>query len=366
MTTALESPLISFHVEHNASIVDFAGWMMPLHYGSITHEYAMVRDHAGLFDVSHMGRFDLMGDDVISEFQKMTTRRLEGRSYGRVVYTLIVNEAGKILDDILVYLRGDTYISLVVNASNRSKLFSWFQNYLPSHIKLVDRTFETAMVALQGPFALEMASQLLDSNPNDLPFYRFNPSLSEPVLVSRTGYTGEDGVEVAGDFDSISQFCRKAIKLGAIPAGLGARDILRMEMGYPLYGHELDEETSPYDAGLEWAVDLDNREFIGANALRLERESSKGTFNTGLLMQGKGIPRQGFSVRSDGQDIGVVTSGGFSPLLKRGIALVRLPSSPSENSTPTIVIRDREQEAEWKTPPFVPDRTARKKVVPNE
>lgn len=332
---------------------------MPLHYGSITTEHTAVRENAGLFDVSHMGRIELEGPDVEERFGALVTRRIHGREPGRVIYTLVTTETGGVMDDILVYVRGGNRLSLVVNASNRRKLLTWFRERLPGTITITDRTLDTAMVALQGPGAIAIAAGILGEAVNALRFYRFDPEAQSALFAGRTGYTGEDGVEVWGAPEAVLAFCRDAVAEGAVPAGLGARDILRLEMGYPLYGHEMDETVSPLKAGLGWAVELDKHEFTGASVLRAEVTGGIARSGRGLVLRERGIPRQDCRVFRVGEQVGAVTSGGFSPSLEKGIALVRLERVVPDDTNPSIVIRGRSLEAEWKPLPLVPDRTAR-------
>ncbi len=338
---------------------------MPLHYGSITAEHAAVRETAGLFDVSHMGRLDLRGPDVVTSLERLVTRKLSGKALGRVIYTLVTNENGGVLDDILVYLFAPDRISLVVNASNREKLLGWFGDHLPETVEMTDRTLETAMVAIQGPKAIEIAGPILRQDIKKLGFYRFDPESKSGLFVSRTGYTGEDGVEISGPAEQILDFCRAATSQGAQMTGLGARDILRLEMGYPLYGHELNEQTNVMACGMGWAADLDGHDFVGAKAMRDVAAQGEKNTSMGLIVEGRGIPRQDCPVQADGKEIGIVTSGGFSPGLKKGIALARVEASADKYDAPKIMVRGKALDCKWQQPPFVEDRTARKAVRTN-
>ncbi|MBC02525.1 MAG: glycine cleavage system protein T [Phycisphaerae bacterium] len=350
-TAALQqSPLNSFHLEHGAKMVPYAGWELPLHYGSISEEHLWTRSSGGLFDVSHMGRLRVSGRHARRFLDRVCTRLVRGMEAGQCRYSLICNEQGGCLDDVLVYCFGADDYLVVCNGANRMKIVQHFERVKAEEnleFKLDDQTLGTCMVAIQGPRVMELIGGVSSEVPT-LKRYRFTVKnvLVMKIIVSRTGYTGEDGVEVILS----SKFARQA--LGMLlkdvggeaslvrPVGLGARDSLRMEAGMPLYGHELDEETDPISAGLSFAVKVDKGEsddqegrFIGQDAI--QRIVSEGPTRrlVGLTLEGRRSPRQGMAVKVDGEPVGVVTSGCPSPTLGHPIAMAYVPPSVAEPGT---------------------------------
>jgi aminomethyltransferase len=325
-----QTPLHEWHKSHGGRIVDFAGWSMPVQYSSIVDEHNATRSSVGLFDISHMGRFYVSGDDAGAFLDRVVTRRILGVAAGKIRYALVTNEQGGILDDVLVYhLGGDParYL-LVVNAGNREKIWNWVQSHTDdSAVELVDRTLETAMMAIQGPRALEIVNPLLDFDPNEVGYYSSRSATvgTTDALFSRTGYTGEDGCELIVAKDQAGgiweQLIESAAKVGGRQAGLGARDTLRLEAAMPLYGHELSESIDPYQAGLSFAVQLKDREFIGREALLAKKNEGSAQIRIGLELEGRRVPREHYSVLRDGKNVGEVTSGTFSPTLQRPIAM---------------------------------------------
>jgi aminomethyltransferase len=343
-TPALKTAFHQFHIEHGGKMVDFAGWDMPLHYGgpggSILDEHNQVRNSGGLFDVSHMGRVRFSGRDARKFLDHVCTRLIFDMTAGQVRYSLVCNESGGCRDDVLVYRLGDAEFIMVVNASNRVKLLKHFEDVKVARgftFKMADETQSTAMVALQGPKVIELISAFSTEIPA-LKRYRFAEKnlIFMKLLISRTGYTGEDGVEVILPSRMANQAVGMLMgKMGGDddaatikPAGLGARDSLRLEAGMPLYGHEITEELDPVSAGLNFAIKLDkgadNLEigsFIGQDALqRISKDGPKRKL-VGLKLEGKRSPRQGMKVMRAGKEIGFVTSGGLSPTLGYPIAM---------------------------------------------
>jgi aminomethyltransferase len=334
----LHTSFHQFHVDHGGKMVDFAGWEMPLHYGSIIEEHNQVRTSGGLFDVSHMGRLRFTGRDARKFLDHVCTRQIFDMTAGSVRYSLVCNERGGCRDDVLVYRLDEAEFIMVCNASNRIKLIEHFNTVKAATgmvFKMADETKSTAMVALQGPKVIEMISQFSREIPG-LKRYRFveKSLLIAKVLISRTGYTGEDGVEAILP----SMFAGQAVKMmmanigegsAAIkPCGLGARDSLRLEASMALYGHEITEDIDPVSAGLTFAIKLDkgaeNPEvgrFIGQDALqRITKDSPKRTL-TGLKLEGKRSARQGMAVKNGEKVVGEVSSGCLSPTLGYPIAM---------------------------------------------
>jgi aminomethyltransferase len=329
------TPFRSYHLEHGAKMVNFAGWEMPLTYGSILEEHHQVRMSGGLFDVSHMGRLRFKGKDACRLLDRLCTRQIYGMSVGQIRYSLVCNEAGGCRDDVLVYCEGDTNFLMVCNGANREKICEHIESNRGEFVcKVKDETESTAMIALQGPKVMELLSNFSSEIPT-LKRYRFTTKnlLIAKILISRTGYTGEDGVEIIlpkGFAQKAVDMMMKHVKDEDViqPAGLGARDSLRLEAGMPLYGHELDEETDPLSAGLSFAVKLEKgvgdneaERFIGQEALQHIATHGSGKKLVGLTLDGRRSPRQGMSILENGCEIGAVTSGCFSPTFEYPIAM---------------------------------------------
>ncbi len=343
MTSTLsQTSLHTWHAEHGARLVDFTGWSMPVQYDSIVSEHQATRQGVGLFDVSHMGRLRIDGSGAVDFLEQMLTRSTARMPMGRVRYSLVCNPQGGILDDILVYRTGDVHgesFQLVVNAGNRDKIWQWFNTHSSEFdVELRDETLETAMIAVQGPAAVGLVSHLTtDVEPESgesistLAYYHCRPGLicGVTALISRTGYTGEDGFELIVDTDDAvavwTELLDRGHQVGAMSAGLGARDTLRLEAAMPLYGHELTEETNPFQAGLSFAVDLDERDFIGQEALRELQQDRQQLRRVGLLLATRRVPREGYLVTTPaGDEVGWITSGTHSPTLGQPIAMAYL------------------------------------------
>lgn len=324
---SLHTPLHDWHQAHNGRLVDFAGWHMPLHYGSIVEEHHAVRNRAGAFDISHMGRLTFHGPGVLDWLEQLTTNHVARLAEGQVQYSLMLDEAGGILDDILVYRNPFGY-AVVCNASNRVRVVEQFLAHRPAvaaDADFVDRTLDTAMIAIQGPASLEVVQAHCSVSLAALRYYHSTMArvADAEAVVSRTGYTGEDGFELivpaakaVAVWDALLSATSGPVPL---PSGLGARDTLRFEAAMPLYGHELGPDVSPYEAGVGWAVKPAKGEFLGRDALK-PRSSVERT-RVGLALEGKRIARQGYEVRREGRTIGIVTSGTFAPTLGRSLAM---------------------------------------------
>jgi aminomethyltransferase len=333
----LTTPLADWHSAHGGRMVDFAGWSMPVQYGSIVTEHQATRQAAGLFDVSHMGRLRLDGAGAAAFLDRLLTRKVAGMGAGKIRYSLVCNESGGILDDVLAYhLRdgsGGSHHMLVVNASNREKILGWLNSHLQAgdDVKLNDRTVETAMIAVQGPQAIAFAQPLVDVDIAGLAYYTGTEATigGQRGIVSRTGYTGEDGCELIVPATAAvavwEQVLANGKEGGAMAVGLGARDTLRLEAAMPLYGHELTEQINPIQAGLGFAVNLEGREFVGRDAIVAAKQNSELPVRVGLTLAGKRAAREHYPVLSDGQKIGEVTSGTFSPTQQQPIAMVYVP-----------------------------------------
>jgi aminomethyltransferase len=334
MTTELaRTPLHDWHAAHGGRMVDFAGWSMPVQYSSIAEEHNATRNAVGVFDISHMGRLQFSGQDVVAFLDSVLTRRVTDLKPNQVRYALVCREDGGILDDVLIYGAspiGARPYSMVVNASNRTKLIAWLESHSQApDVWITDDTMETAMIAVQGPRAIELITPLVESatSPATMRYYTCADCRlgGFDVVISRTGYTGEDGIEIVCDWDYASRLwdtiVSKAARTGGRAAGLGARDTLRLEAAMPLYGHELSEAINPFQAGLDFAVDLTGREFIGREALEKFAADKSQPVRIGLQLEGKRVPRQGCPVLQGNEIVGEVTSGTFSPTFQRPIAM---------------------------------------------
>lgn len=343
-------------------MVDFAGWLMPVQYSSIVTEHQATRRQAGLFDISHMGRIRFDGPVAGQFLDSVLTRTTQGMKLGRIRYSLVTKESGGILDDVLVYSLKDAasqdYFLVVVNAGNREKMAQWFHSLGKGvgQLQITDVTQPWAMIALQGPAALSMAQKLCSQVV--LEEFKYYTGTETKIsghagIVSRTGYTGEDGVELILGRNAVTEVADKLLELGAVPCGLGCRDTLRLEAAMPLYGHELSESIDPYTAGLSFAVDLKERNFPGHSALvELSRRGDLAR-RVGLSMVGKRVPREQCVVLRDGVPVGQVTSGTFSPTLERPIAMAYVsPENSAEGTRLSVDIRGKPEEATVVKLPF--------------
>jgi aminomethyltransferase len=306
-------------------MVEFGGWDMPVQYTSIVEEHSAVRTAAGLFDISHMGRLSFAGPDSLAFIEHVFSNNAATMKDFQARYGLVCNEKGGIRDDVLVY-RWPYGWAMVVNASNRPKIVAWLAEHKGNrNVQMTDQTEQTCMVAVQGPKAVTLCQDLTQVDPSQLAYYHATTTQykGKGCVISRTGYTGEDGLEIMLGAAQAVELCDDLVARGVKPCGLGARDTLRLEAAMPLYGHELDEGIDPFSAGLGWAVKLDKGDFIGRDAL-LKRDKFLPV-RVGLELEGKRIAREGATVTANGAPIGRVTSGTFSPTLNKAIAMAYVP-----------------------------------------
>jgi aminomethyltransferase len=318
----LQTPLHAWHVAHKGRMVDFAGFSMPVQYTSIISEHIAVRKSAGFFDVSHMGRLLIRGEAAMEWLDRIVTCRLSDLAVGQVRYGLVCNEQGGVIDDVLVTRWPDAW-GLVVNASNHEAVVAWMMAHSVANATMEDVTSSTVMLALQGPDWWRIAQCFLPASIRLLSYYRAAVVCKDGSewRVSRTGYTGEDGIEIVAPAAVGEILASELLQGGATACGLGARDTLRLEAGMPLYGHELDTQTNPFSAGLGRSVDL-SKAFCGSTALGELRDDTHGAIRVGLVLDGRRAARQGDQVLDgDGIQMGCVTSGTFSPTLERPIAM---------------------------------------------
>lgn len=355
---ANQTVLYSDHVELGARLVDFGGWEMPLDYGSQLQEHHQVRRAAGMFDVSHMTVVDLGGRRVREFLAVLLANNVaKATEPGKALYSCMLDADGGIIDDLIVYYLNDGWFRMVVNAATRDKDITWIEQQAIAYGVSVKERGELAMIAVQGPearglFATTLAS---DQAAMALALKRFQAAEIGKLLVARTGYTGEDGFEVIVPGDQASALWRKMLDTGIKPCGLGARDTLRLEAGMNLYGQDMDESTTPYEAALAWTVALDpaDRDFIGRTALEQQRAQGVPRKLIALVLEDRGVLRHGQVVSAGDLGEGIVTSGSFSPTLGKAIAFARVPTGTG--SEVTVKIRGKQLKARVVKPPFVRD-----------
>ena len=349
MTEPLRTPLYHEHAACGARMVPFAGWSMPLHYGSQIAEHHAVRQGVGMFDVSHMRVIDLEGAGATEFLRTVFAGDVAPLAAGRALYGVLLNENAGIIDDAIVYRTGGGY-RMVANAGTSERVRSWLTAHLNDETHMHARQ-DLAMLAVQGPRALACLHDATQFDASELPRFAF--AWHEGSMVARTGYTGEDGVEVLVPADDAASLWRRLAEAGVTPAGLGARDTLRLEAGLNLHGHDMDESTPPTAVGLGWTVawgedDAPVRRFIGRDAL--ERQRRPEQVLRGVVLEGRGVIREGFTVTTERGE-GVVTSGIFSPTLGYSIALARLPRG--SKGACGVQIRSREVPGRIVRPPFL-------------
>jgi aminomethyltransferase len=332
-----KTPLYDKHVEAGARIVDFGGWDMPLHYGSQKEEHHAVRTNAGLFDVSHMTIVDLKGERVRDFLRYLVANDVAKlQDAGKALYTCMLNENGGVIDDLIIYFMTETWFRLVVNAATRDKDLAWIRKQAEAFDVAVNERAELAMIAVQGPNARELAAPCIDSEwrQQALDLKLFTGMEAGDLFVARTGYTGEDGWEILMPAARAPSIWDRLVAGGVAPAGLGARDTLRLEAAMNLYGADMDETISPLEAGLAWTVAWEpaDRDFIGRKPLEVTRASPDKRRFVGLLLEDKGVLRNHQRVVVDGVGEGEITSGGFSPTIGRSIALARVPAGDYDSA----------------------------------
>jgi aminomethyltransferase len=360
-TTDLQhTALTQKHVSLGAKMVPFAGYLMPVSYSGLNDEHIAVRTAIGVFDVSHMGEFILKGDDALDLIQRVTSNDASVLTDGKIQYSCLPNDKGGIVDDLLVYrIDNKTYL-LVVNASNIEKDWNWIQQFNTKNVEMHNISGKTSLLAVQGPKAILALQKLTDINLSEIPYYAFKKGKFngvDNVLISNTGYTGAGGFEVYFENDVAEKMWDAIFEAGAEhgikPVGLGARDTLRLEMGFCLYGNDIDDTTSPIEAGLGWITKF-NKEFTNKTALLTQKENGVGKKLVGFEMIDRGIPRHDYIITDkDGNSIGKVTSGTQSPSLNKAIGMGYVASSYAKTDTEIfITIRDKFIKAKVVKMPF--------------
>ena len=342
-------------------MVPFAGWEMPVQYSGVKNEVLALRQSCGIFDVSHMGQFDVRGENVTQELNKIVSADWSKTPIGRAAYALLLNDSGGVIDDIMGYHLDEDHWLIVANASRAGIDEARFRKFLPLEIELQNRSENQAMIAIQGPTSEQILQSFCDANLSELSIRdaRAMGVLQKPSLIVRGGYTGCDGFEWIGDAELGVLLWQELLDAGAIPCGLGARDVLRLEAGLPLYGHELREDWTPDESNVSFAVKMEKGDFPGRDALLQKREEPTPKTIRGLQMNGRGIAREGYIVTCNETEIGEITSGTPSPTLETNIALALLPANLPNGTEVQVIIRNANHAAKIVPLPFVP-RTTKK------
>ena len=357
------SPIAAKHLELNAKMADFGGWLMPIEYPKtgVIQEYNSVRTQVGVFDVSHLGKISVVGEGSLEFLNTALTNDLNRIIPGRAQYTLICNDNGGVIDDLIVYQNSASNFFLVPNASNNAAVFEVLKSTAPSQVTVSNLHEDFAVFAVQGPKSVSMLNSLgIDTDIDYMQFLNAKIGDSE-LIVCRTGYTGELGFEIIPSWQNAekvwSQLMQAAEKFNGTACGLGARDILRTEMGYPLHGHEISLSISPIEASASWAVAFDKADFTGKEVLKNQKQNGTNLKLKAILATDRAIPRKDMQVKNvSGEIVGLVTSGTFSPALKKGIGLALINSDISKGDKVLIDVRGKDSVFEIVSLPFVPSK----------
>jgi len=359
--SAKQTAFTFIHERLGGKMVEFAGFVMPVQYSGIVEEHRRVRESVGMFDVSHMGEVEIRGKDAQAFLQKITVNDVGRLAEGRVQYSAMCYPDGGIVDDLLVYHMGDRYM-LVINASNTAKDIAWMRENLSGDVVLTDLSDATSLLAVQGPRALDTLQKLTRVNLQSVPYYHFTRGVLADVemIISRTGYTGERGFELYFRSDPATgakvwnAVMGAGKDVGILPIGLGARDTLRLEMGFCLYGNDIDQTTHPLEAGLGWITKIEKPAFNGKEVLLKAKQEGLRRRLVGFVMEDKAFPRHGYEIQVAGAVSGNVTSGTFSPILEKGIGMGYVPAAQAKPGTRIdIMIRNRPVPAQVAPLPFV-------------
>jgi aminomethyltransferase len=328
--TPQRTPLYDRAIALNARMTAFSGWEMPVQFSGITPEHEAVRDRVGMFDISHMGKFSLQGENAIEQLQTLVPSDLSRLKPGQAQYTVLLNAQAGIIDDIIVYQEGAGTVTIIVNAGTKDKDKDWLLSHLDlSAVTFEDLSAQQALIAVQGPETVRHLQPFVDINLSQLTNFGHSAALifKNPAFIARTGYTGEDGFEIMVEPEIGIKLWDELLAAGVVPCGLGARDTLRLEAAMCLYGQEIDDTTTPLEAGLGWLVHLDTKgNFIGRDVLERQKSAGVSRKLVGLNMQGRFIARHDYPVVIDGKPAGIVTSGTMSPTLGQAIALAYVPT----------------------------------------
>lgn len=352
MITAKQTPFVRCNKDAGGKMVEFAGYLMPIQYRSIQEEHLKVRKSVGIFDLSHMGEFFVKGDGALDFLQRMTTNDVSALVVNQIQYSALPYPHGGLVDDLLVYRLPDQYL-LVVNAANLDKDYAWLMEHKPAGVELTNRSDEIGLLAIQGPKAADVMAKLTDFDLTKLGYYECATAkiCGRETLFSRTGYTGEDGFEIYCDPGIAEQLWNASLEAGKKfdiePIGLGARDSLRLEMRYMLYGNDIDQTTNPIEAGLGWICKPEKGDFVGRDTIVNMKQAKPSRKLQSLVLKEKAIPRHGYPIFVGTENVGVVTSGCFSPSLEKGVALGYVKSEYGKlGETVDIDIRGKRHSAE--------------------
>ncbi|WP_088035729.1 glycine cleavage system aminomethyltransferase GcvT [Evansella clarkii] len=356
-----KTPLYEIYQDYNGKTIDFGGWDLPVQFSGIKEEHEAVRTKAGLFDVSHMGEIEVKGKDALPYLQKMLTNNVAKLKDNACQYHAMCYENGGTVDDLVLYKRNEEDYLLVVNASNIEKDYEWLTQHAEGEVEISNVSDEYAQIAVQGPLAEQITQKLTETDLSEITFFKFREGVSldgKEVLISRTGYTGEDGFEIYCRPEDAADLWKAVLSAGKedgiVPCGLGARDTLRFEARLPLYGQELSKDITPVEAGIGFAVKPDKDEdFFGKEVLKKQKEEGASRKLVGLEMIDKGIPRTDYEVLKDGEKIGFVTTGTQSPTLKKNVGLALIDSKYKDLDTEVEVqVRKRRLKAKVVATPF--------------
>ncbi|MHC9511720.1 glycine cleavage system aminomethyltransferase GcvT [Kangiella sp. M94] len=354
---ANKTPLYQAHVDANARIVDFGGWDMPLNYGSQIDEHHAVRQDAGMFDVSHMTVVEVKGGEAKAYLRYLLANDVDKLKLpGKALYSGMLNEEAGVIDDLIVYYLTDTHYRVVVNASTRDKDLAWMENVAQQFDVAIEERVDVAMVAVQGPNAVEKAQSVMSDEQKDAvaELKPFVAAQAGDLFVARTGYTGEDGYEIMVPDSQAIEFWNQLVEAGVKPCGLAARDTLRLEAGMNLYGHDMDESISPLEANMGWTIawEPEDRDFVGRKALAEQKAQGAPRKMIGLVLEDKGIMREGQEIVVNDEVIGVVTSGTMSPTTGKSIAMARVNRDLNEEQV-LVQVRKKQLQAKVVKPSFV-------------
>ena len=353
------TPFYQRHIENKGRMVDFAGWALPLEYGSMLNEAKAVRTFCGLFDASHMGEIVVSGQGAFDFLQRLTTNDISLIKHKQQQYNLFLNYKGGVIDDLMIYHCKDHFFC-VVNATNKNKVYDWlWENKGADDVEIIDKSAKTALICLQGPASVDVMEAVFGRRIRTLKYMYFTEqdSQSMKILISRSGYTGEDGFEIYTDWDDAlaiwDMIVEKGRNFGLVLCGLGARNILRIEAGFPLYGHELSEKVSPFESSLGWVVKL-NKDFVGKEEIiKAKREGLKRK-RVGFIMEGRAMPRYGYQIYFQGRVRGRVSSGAYSPNISKFIGMAYFAFEYADKGVPIeIEIRNKLYRATIRNYPFV-------------
>lgn len=361
-------PLHERHAAKGARFGAFGDWEVPLYYTAVIEEHHAVRQKAGLFDISHMGEFCIEGDTVIDFLERLLPRRIHSMAIGQALYMPLLNQTGGFVDDIILYRFSAKQFLFIVNASNIEKDFRWIKSHLPpSGVEFINQSDEKGLLTLQGPASVKILQEAYGNSFSTLGYYHFMPWRSG--MIARTGYTGEDGFEIMVNQSELPEIWETLFKAGTrhglVPAGFGARDTLRLEAGMLLYGHDMNDETTPLEAGIGWAIDLTKEFFVGKEALEKQKRQGIKRKLIGFEMLDRGIPRQGYEIRKANRLLGHVGSGSFCPTLGKNLGMAYLPiEEAAEGNEIQIMIRDKALRARISKPPFYKREKGKRYQVP--